>query len=558
MMLLGLLLGVTTRVLRADLPVHCLRHQVVGEWRFILGPLSPSRSSCGHQRPDVEDAQPERNAIVWRETTQLMMVLKNPNVATDSRENKGHWTMIYDEGFEVSVGSLNFFAFSNFTFAANATTGNATSNVSHCGDTMVGWYQNVDRTGFGCYYGTKLLQGDDKPVEPAKPEPTTAPTAAPTTTAPPTMADKMEKVLDHETQKNAATRINMLQLGWTARPMSKWMGRTVSEVNSYLGLRRSDKQRELRREMLLQQRSSSDRHHHHARSFLQRGLSVPAQDLPVTFDWSNVNGSLLHKGINFLEPVMDQQECGSCYAVSSTRMLTARHRIAQRNTSLAPWSINFPLFCSEYNQGCKGGYSILNAKWSRDVGLLPENCMQYSSSGTCRLECDIRNMKGPRYHAANHRYVGSWYGNSTDRSIQEELYRNGPLVLGLEPSQDFMFYAEGVYKTPNPGAFKMLSENGAEWQQVDHAVLVVGWGEDHTGQKYWRVQNSWGEDWGENGFFRIARGSNEAGIETSAEAADVEEDVQQGAQVEAFFRQLPVNQDSSSSSDVAVEKHTFL
>ena len=41
--------------------------------------------------------------------------------------------------------------------------------------------------------------------------------------------------------------------------------------------------------------------------------------------------------------------------------------------------------------------------------------------------------------------------------------------------------------------------------QVDHAVLLTGWGED-GGKKYWRVQNSWGPQWGEQGTFRIRRG----------------------------------------------------
>ena len=47
----------------ADLPVHCLRHEVVGEWRFTLGALSEKRSSCGHDRPDTEETQPERAVI---------------------------------------------------------------------------------------------------------------------------------------------------------------------------------------------------------------------------------------------------------------------------------------------------------------------------------------------------------------------------------------------------------------------------------------------------------------------------------------------------------------
>merc|ERR1719356_1741552 len=43
----------------ADLPVHCLRHQIQGEWDFFLGPAGAERSSCGHESPDHEERQPE-------------------------------------------------------------------------------------------------------------------------------------------------------------------------------------------------------------------------------------------------------------------------------------------------------------------------------------------------------------------------------------------------------------------------------------------------------------------------------------------------------------------
>merc|ERR1712045_863050 len=156
----------------------------------------------------------------------------------------------------------------------------------------------------------------------------------------------------------------MLQLGWRARVMPKWIGRTMREVNGYAGIKRKTPARMFHRQMLLQRSMSLQT----SRSFLQRGPS-----LPKAFDWSNVSNN------DFLEPVMDQADCGSCYAASSVRMLTARHKIQMNNTDLLPWSISFPLHCSEYNQGCKGGYGFLLSKWSSDVGLLPATCMRYST-----------------------------------------------------------------------------------------------------------------------------------------------------------------------------------
>merc|ERR1740115_699534 len=105
----------------------------------------------------------------------------------------------------------------------------------------------------------------------------------------------------------------------------------------------------------------------------------------------------------------------------------------------------------------------------------------------------------------------------------DEVYNKGPIVVSFEPSDDFMMYAGGIFTQPHVDIPAPLLRSHTEWQKVDHAVLLVGWGEE-AGQKYWLVQNSWGADWGEGGFFRIARDINDSGVESQAECADVVED----------------------------------
>ncbi len=75
--------------------------------------------------------------------------------------------------------------------------------------------------------------------------------------------------------------------------------------------------------------------------------------------------------------------------------------------------------------------------------------------------------------------------------------------------QDFASYTSGVYKHVSG------SELGG------HAIKIIGWGVDATAGKYWIVANSWNRSWGMDGYFYIAKGTNECGIEQEVVAGTV-------------------------------------
>ena len=80
-----------------------------------------------------------------------------------------------------------------------------------------------------------------------------------------------------------------------------------------------------------------------------------------------------------------------------------------------------------------------------------------------------------------------------ENAIKTELINNGPVHTGFTVYQDFMNYKSGIYKHVSGSSLG------------GHAVVIIGYGVSN-GTKYWICQNSWGANWGENGFFRIKIG----------------------------------------------------
>lgn len=77
---------------------------------------------------------------------------------------------------------------------------------------------------------------------------------------------------------------------------------------------------------------------------------------------------------------------------------------------------------------------------------------------------------------------------------------HGPVEAAFTVYNDFLTYKSGVYRHTSGAALG------------GHAIKIVGWGVEN-GTPYWLVANSWNEDWGDKGFFKILRGKNECGIE---------------------------------------------
>ena len=102
-----------------------------------------------------------------------------------------------------------------------------------------------------------------------------------------------------------------------------------------------------------------------------------------------------------------------------------------------------------------------------------------------------------KYHIYQIEEYGGVIG---ELEMMNEIYQRGPISCTIADPKTLVDYTYGIYYDTTGD----VSE--------DHEISVVGWGEEN-GIPYWRVRNSWGSHWGDQGFFKVVRGVNNIGIE---------------------------------------------
>ncbi|KHJ47584.1 papain family cysteine protease [Trichuris suis] len=245
-------------------------------------------------------------------------------------------------------------------------------------------------------------------------------------------------------------------------------------------------------------------------------LIEPTLPLPERFD-------ARERWPGFIYPVRDQGNCGASWAFSTTAVSADRLAIQSGGKYHHVLSSQQLLSCNQARQrGCNGGY--LDRAWwyIRKYGVVSEECYPYVSGRTNEPgECHILRSTSPTEikcpSGSEDRRIFKMtppYRISTSEDdIMTEIMSNGPVQTTFLVHEDFFMYKSGVYRH-----LRLAAEKGRQYEKSGyHSVRIIGWGVDHstgTPIKYWLCANSWGEDWGENGLFRIVRGENHCDIET--------------------------------------------
>ncbi len=198
---------------------------------------------------------------------------------------------------------------------------------------------------------------------------------------------------------------------------------------------------------------------------------------PKSVDWRE-------KGA--VTPVKNQQSCGSCWSHASTEATESAYFI--KTGTLPILSVQELVDCSNSygNHGCNGGMTDRAFTFIHDNGITTESAYPYtatSSRGSCQPFTPYTYISDCKHVPSNELQLT--YAVS-----------HQPVTVAIEAdSRSFQLYTEGVYNDPSCGT------------NIDHAVLAIGYSTDSSGQDYWTVRNSWGTDWGLDGYILIARNS---------------------------------------------------
>lgn len=201
-------------------------------------------------------------------------------------------------------------------------------------------------------------------------------------------------------------------------------------------------------------------------------LPKSRDELPSYFNWEDSD---------VITAVKNQGGCGSCWDFAATAALEAIYSIYRgRQLDLSEQAI---LSCVTPGHGCQGGWMEDAYLHYYNYGAISEEAMPYQANDD--IPCIEDN-----YPALVK--IDGWTAIPQSRNYIKTAVLTAPVAVAFMAFNDLFYYSGGCYS------------HGGFVEDLNHAVLVVGWDDDMcNGEGAWRVKNSWGPWWGDNGYFWI-------------------------------------------------------
>ncbi|XP_050206834.1 senescence-specific cysteine protease SAG39-like [Mercurialis annua] len=210
-----------------------------------------------------------------------------------------------------------------------------------------------------------------------------------------------------------------------------------------------------------------------ATPFKYENVSYP----PSVVDWTEKH---------VVTNVKDQGTCGSCWAFSAVGATEGLWKITKKD--LISLSVQELVDCDTEGEdkGCKGGSMEDAFKFIiNNRGITSD--LKYPYKGA-EQKCDPKKVNSRIATITGYQKVPM----NSEKDLMKAV-ANQPVAVAIDAgSPTFQFYSSGVYR-------------GTCGTNVNHGVLVVGYGRTNTATKYWLVKNSWGKKWGEKGFVRMEK-----------------------------------------------------
>lgn len=240
---------------------------------------------------------------------------------------------------------------------------------------------------------------------------------------------------------------------------------------------------------------------------------LSAQDVPKHWDWRNATLAGVSGSRNYCTKSINQhipQYCGSCWAMAATSSIADRLRIAKKGAwEDVELAVQTAVHCC--SNGCDGGEPETVHDYMYHTGLGSDTCQNYIAEGEgqeCTAEHICQDTGGPVQEGKFTKYKISEHGSvSSEQEMLAEIYSRGPIAAFVN-AEPVVQWGYDHWNEPD------VVFSGSPGGETNHVISIVGFGETSRGQKYWAIRNSWGTYWGNEGFFKLERGTNQLGIES--------------------------------------------